>query len=122
MLGWCVDRNITCESPSQDRISNVRLKFCKLLPALKAALKLPADRLLWQQMELSVREMLAGEQQASVAAVVREVSQLDALSGVHFLYVLEFTQYLLNSRSLDSKERKAKLLEKKERKRKQRKK
>ena len=92
---------------------------------MKAALKLPADRLLWQQMELSVREMLAGEQQASVAAVVREVSQLDALSGVHFLYVLEFTQYLLNSRSLDSKERKAKkkkFLKKKVRKRKQRKK
>eukprot|EP00062_Callorhinchus_milii_P018116 gi/632971228/ref/XP_007902068.1/ PREDICTED: serine/threonine-protein phosphatase 4 regulatory subunit 4 [Callorhinchus milii] len=56
---------------SNDPVANVRIKLCYMLPKLKSALKLPTDKLLLQQLELSVRKLLCQEKDKDVTAIVR---------------------------------------------------
>nr|XP_002737817.1 PREDICTED: serine/threonine-protein phosphatase 4 regulatory subunit 4 [Saccoglossus kowalevskii] len=65
---------------AQDPVANVRLKFCHLLPALKSQIKLPGDRLLLQQLEHTVRKLLAHEKDRDVTEAVRNaVVKLDKI-------------------------------------------
>uniref|UniRef100_A0A914WPA6 Uncharacterized protein n=1 Tax=Plectus sambesii TaxID=2011161 RepID=A0A914WPA6_9BILA len=50
---------------ADDKVSNIRLKLCKLLPKLKQALVIPGDEQLLVQIERVVREMLSKEQNAN---------------------------------------------------------
>ncbi|XP_022081590.1 serine/threonine-protein phosphatase 4 regulatory subunit 4-like isoform X2 [Acanthaster planci] len=65
---------------AQDPVPNVRLKFCSLLPSLKAQFKLPKDLQLSQQLETIVRRLLSMESdQDVVTAVRRAVLELDKI-------------------------------------------
>ncbi|XP_032883601.1 serine/threonine-protein phosphatase 4 regulatory subunit 4 isoform X3 [Amblyraja radiata] len=64
---------------SNDPVPNVRIKFCYMLPKLKSALKLPADKLLLQQLDLCVRKLLCQEKDKDVTAVVRITLELDRI-------------------------------------------
>ncbi|XP_038046953.1 serine/threonine-protein phosphatase 4 regulatory subunit 4-like isoform X2 [Patiria miniata] len=65
---------------AQDPVPNVRLKFCSLLPSLKAQFKLPKDLQLLQQLETIVRRLLSMENdQDVVTAVRRAVFELDKI-------------------------------------------
>ncbi|XP_051872949.1 serine/threonine-protein phosphatase 4 regulatory subunit 4 isoform X2 [Pristis pectinata] len=55
---------------SNDPVPNVRIKFCYMLPKLKSALKLPADKHLLQQLDLCVRKLLCQEKDRDVTAVI----------------------------------------------------
>ncbi|XP_072424381.1 serine/threonine-protein phosphatase 4 regulatory subunit 4 isoform X5 [Chiloscyllium punctatum] len=65
---------------SNDPVPNVRIKFCYMLPKLKSALKLPADKHLLQQLELCVRKLLCQEKDKDVTAIVRIITlELDRM-------------------------------------------
>ncbi|XP_078418305.1 serine/threonine-protein phosphatase 4 regulatory subunit 4 isoform X2 [Cetorhinus maximus] len=65
---------------SNDPVPNVRIKFCYMLPKLKSALKLPADKYLLQQLELCVRKLLCQEKDKDVTAIVRIITlELDRM-------------------------------------------
>ncbi|XP_072348786.1 serine/threonine-protein phosphatase 4 regulatory subunit 4 isoform X5 [Scyliorhinus torazame] len=65
---------------SSDPVPNVRIKFCYMLPKLKSALKLPADKYLLQQLELCVRKLLCQEKDKDVTAIVRIITlELDRM-------------------------------------------
>ncbi|XP_069772281.1 serine/threonine-protein phosphatase 4 regulatory subunit 4 isoform X4 [Narcine bancroftii] len=65
---------------SHDPVPNVRIKFCYMLPKLKSALKLPADKHLLQQLDLCVRKLLCQEKDKDVTAVVRVITlELDRI-------------------------------------------
>lgn len=55
-----------------DPVLNVRLKFCTIPPRLKALLKLPTDRHLFQQLEQCIRKLLNSEKEPDVCTAVRE--------------------------------------------------
>ena len=57
---------------------NVRLKVCRILPALKSQIRLPGDRLLLQNLEQNVRQLMALETDRDVANAIRMVC--DSLS------------------------------------------
>ncbi|XP_059505039.1 serine/threonine-protein phosphatase 4 regulatory subunit 4 isoform X4 [Stegostoma tigrinum] len=65
---------------SNDPVPNVRIKFCYMLPKLKSALKMPADKHLLQQLELCVRKLLCQEKDKDVTAIVRIITlELDRM-------------------------------------------
>ncbi|XP_032233153.2 serine/threonine-protein phosphatase 4 regulatory subunit 4 isoform X2 [Nematostella vectensis] len=67
---------------ASDKVLNVRLKFCSVLPTLKSVLKL-SDRVLLQQLEQCVRRLLSSEQEPDVCAAVRDaVMKLDKIEIV----------------------------------------
>ncbi|XP_023587426.1 serine/threonine-protein phosphatase 4 regulatory subunit 4-like [Trichechus manatus latirostris] len=56
---------------THDPVANVRMKLCYLLPKVKAALKIPADKHLLQQLEMCVRKLLCQEKDKDVLAIVK---------------------------------------------------
>ena len=63
---------------ASDRVANVRLRVCRLLPALKSLLKLPVDRHLLQKLEACVRRVLINERDVDVEEAIRTaVEELD---------------------------------------------
>uniref|UniRef100_A0A4W3GX70 Protein phosphatase 4 regulatory subunit 4 n=1 Tax=Callorhinchus milii TaxID=7868 RepID=A0A4W3GX70_CALMI len=70
---------------SNDPVANVRIKLCYMLPKLKSALKLPTDKLLLQQLELSVRKLLCQEKDKDVTAIVRIVSYIISVQSIILL-------------------------------------
>ncbi|KAM9202495.1 LOW QUALITY PROTEIN: serine/threonine-protein phosphatase 4 regulatory subunit 4 [Dugong dugon] len=65
---------------THDPVANVRMKLCYLLPKVKAALKIPADKHLLQQLEMCVRKLLCQEKDKDVLAIVkRTVLELDRM-------------------------------------------
>lgn len=57
-----------------DKVPNVRLKLCSILPQLKKIIKLPTDRNLLQQLETCVRRLLLSEKDRDVLAAIKIVS------------------------------------------------
>ncbi|XP_014645928.1 PREDICTED: serine/threonine-protein phosphatase 4 regulatory subunit 4 [Ceratotherium simum simum] len=65
---------------THDPVANVRMKLCYLLPKVKSTLKIPADKLLLQQLEMCVRKLLCQEKDKDVLAIVkRTVLELDRM-------------------------------------------
>ena len=65
---------------AHDPVSNVRLRLCKLLPSLKSILKLPGDRVLLQQLELTVRKLISQERDHDACTAIREtVVEMDKI-------------------------------------------
>ncbi|XP_065656386.1 serine/threonine-protein phosphatase 4 regulatory subunit 4 isoform X8 [Hydra vulgaris] len=63
-----------------DPIINVRLKFCTTLPLLKSLLCLPLDRMLLQTLELTVRRIMALENDKDVLDAIKNViEELDTV-------------------------------------------
>jgi serine/threonine-protein phosphatase 4 regulatory subunit 4 len=63
---------------ASDPVANVRLRLCRILPALKGLLKLPTDRNLLQQLDSSVRKILINEKDRDVEDAIRlSVEELD---------------------------------------------
>ncbi|XP_064621258.1 serine/threonine-protein phosphatase 4 regulatory subunit 4-like isoform X2 [Lineus longissimus] len=63
---------------ASDPVANVRLRLCRILPALKGLLKLPTDRNLLQQLDSSVRMILINEKDRDVEDAIRlSVEELD---------------------------------------------
>ena len=63
-----------------DRVPNVRLKLCPLLPRLKMLIKLPGDRNRLQLLEQGVRKILVNETDRDVLdAIEKSVKALDAV-------------------------------------------
>lgn len=61
-----------------DTVADIRLRLCSLLPRLKRAVRLPADRALLQQLEACVRRLLINERDKVVLASLRAtVDDLD---------------------------------------------
>lgn len=59
---------------------NIRLRLYRVLPSLKAILKLPADRLLLQQLEQVIRKCISQERDVDASQAIRDaVSQLDKI-------------------------------------------
>uniref|UniRef100_A0A8C9TRT5 Protein phosphatase 4 regulatory subunit 4 n=1 Tax=Scleropages formosus TaxID=113540 RepID=A0A8C9TRT5_SCLFO len=56
-----------------DPVANVRYKLCRMLPRLKACIRLPGDKHLLQQLEFCVRKLLCREKDKDVVATVRKV-------------------------------------------------
>jgi len=66
-----------------DPVPNIRLRVCPLLPKLKAALKLPSDRNLLQQLETGVRKMMLAEKDRDVCtAIQRAIDELEKTTVV----------------------------------------
>lgn len=64
----------------QDPVINIRLRLCGLFPSLKSLLKLPADRVLLQNLELTVRKLIAQERDPDVAQSMRTaVTEMDRI-------------------------------------------
>eukprot|EP00731_Ephydatia_muelleri_P033344 Em0028g19a len=67
-------------SLSEDQVVNIRLRLYRVLPSLKAILKLPADRLLLQQLEQVIRKCISQERDVDASQAIRDaVSQLDKI-------------------------------------------
>lgn len=67
-------------SLSEDKVVNIRLRLYRILPSLKAILKLPVDRLLLQQLELVIRKSISQERDVDASQAIRDaVSQLDKI-------------------------------------------
>ena len=69
---------------------NIRLRLCQLFPGLKSILKLPADRILLQSLELTVRKLIAQERDPdvsdSIRAAVIEMDRIEvAMETVSFV-------------------------------------
>uniref|UniRef100_A0A8C2WX02 Protein phosphatase 4, regulatory subunit 4 n=1 Tax=Cyclopterus lumpus TaxID=8103 RepID=A0A8C2WX02_CYCLU len=70
-----------------DPVANVRYKLCQLLPRLRSSLRLPADKLLLQQLDFCVQKLLCREKDKDVVATIRKVpsalteTSTDLLSG-----------------------------------------
>ncbi|XP_057303390.1 serine/threonine-protein phosphatase 4 regulatory subunit 4-like isoform X1 [Hydractinia symbiolongicarpus] len=63
-----------------DPIANVRIKFCELLPVLKAQIRLPYDRFLLQIHDQTVRRIMALEVDADVSVAIRRaIIKLDSV-------------------------------------------
>ncbi|XP_034382888.1 serine/threonine-protein phosphatase 4 regulatory subunit 4 isoform X1 [Cyclopterus lumpus] len=63
-----------------DPVANVRYKLCQLLPRLRSSLRLPADKLLLQQLDFCVQKLLCREKDKDVVATIRKtVLELDKL-------------------------------------------
>ncbi|XP_072218975.1 serine/threonine-protein phosphatase 4 regulatory subunit 4 [Leuresthes tenuis] len=63
-----------------DPVANVRYKLCQLLPRLRSSLRLPADKLLLQKLDLCVQKLLCREKDKDVVATIRKtVLELDKL-------------------------------------------
>ncbi|XP_076099621.1 serine/threonine-protein phosphatase 4 regulatory subunit 4-like isoform X7 [Mytilus galloprovincialis] len=63
-----------------DKVPNVRLKLCSILPQLKKIIKLPTDRNLLQQLETCVRRLLLSEKDRDVLAAIKiAVDELDKI-------------------------------------------
>ncbi|XP_071162317.1 serine/threonine-protein phosphatase 4 regulatory subunit 4-like isoform X9 [Mytilus edulis] len=63
-----------------DKVPNVRLKLCSILPQLKKIIKLPTDRNLLQQLETCVRRLLLSEKDRDVLASIKiAVDELDKI-------------------------------------------
>uniref|UniRef100_A0A1A8LLD8 Protein phosphatase 4, regulatory subunit 4 n=2 Tax=Nothobranchius pienaari TaxID=704102 RepID=A0A1A8LLD8_9TELE len=63
-----------------DPVANVRYKLCQLLPQLRSSLRLPADKLLLQKLDLCVQKFLCEEKDKDVVATIRKtVLELDKL-------------------------------------------
>ncbi|XP_018583356.1 serine/threonine-protein phosphatase 4 regulatory subunit 4 isoform X2 [Scleropages formosus] len=56
-----------------DPVANVRYKLCRMLPRLKACIRLPGDKHLLQQLEFCVRKLLCREKDKDVVATVRKI-------------------------------------------------
>lgn len=64
----------------QDRIVNVRLHLCRLLPSLKSVLKLPGDRVLLQKLEQTVRKLISQERDPDASQAIRDaVTEMDRI-------------------------------------------
>ncbi|XP_065051752.1 serine/threonine-protein phosphatase 4 regulatory subunit 4-like [Rhopilema esculentum] len=64
----------------KDPVVNVRLKVCRILPALKSQIRLPGDRLLLQNLEQNVRQLMALETDRDVSnAIRRAVIEMDRI-------------------------------------------
>ncbi|XP_038630744.1 serine/threonine-protein phosphatase 4 regulatory subunit 4 isoform X5 [Scyliorhinus canicula] len=88
---------------SSDPVPNVRIKFCYMLPKLKSALKLPADKYLLQQLELCVRKLLCQEKDKDVTAIVRIITlELDRME----ISIESFPKRLQEKDLLDHKKEK----------------
>lgn len=67
-------------SLSEDHIVNVRLRLYRILPNLKATLKLPGDRILLQQLEQVIRKLISQERDVDASQAIRDaVTQLDKI-------------------------------------------
>ncbi|XP_035183345.1 serine/threonine-protein phosphatase 4 regulatory subunit 4 isoform X3 [Oxyura jamaicensis] len=65
---------------THDPVANVRMKLCYLLPKVKSTLKIPSDKHLLQQLELSIRKLLCQEKDKDVLTIVkRTVLELDRM-------------------------------------------
>uniref|UniRef100_A0A8D2IHW4 Serine/threonine-protein phosphatase 4 regulatory subunit 4 n=1 Tax=Varanus komodoensis TaxID=61221 RepID=A0A8D2IHW4_VARKO len=65
---------------THDPVANVRMKLCYLLPKVKSTLKVPTDKHLLQQLELSVRKLLCEEKDKDVLNIVKKmVLELDRM-------------------------------------------
>ncbi|XP_067894839.1 serine/threonine-protein phosphatase 4 regulatory subunit 4 isoform X3 [Heterodontus francisci] len=92
---------------SNDPVPNVRIKFCYMLPKLKSALKLPADKHLLQQLELCVRKLLCQEKDKDVTAIVRIITlELDRME----MSMESFPKRLQEKDLLDHKKEKEEIL------------
>ncbi|XP_048829757.1 serine/threonine-protein phosphatase 4 regulatory subunit 4 isoform X1 [Brienomyrus brachyistius] len=56
-----------------DPVANVRYKLCRMLPRLKASIRLPAEKHLLQQLEFCVRRLLCREKDKDVVCTVRKI-------------------------------------------------
>jgi len=67
-----------------DKVVNVRLCLCRILPRLKSLLKLPSDRLLHSQLEQGVRQFLSSETDKDVSKAIRmAIYELDRTTAQH---------------------------------------
>ncbi|XP_064489697.1 serine/threonine-protein phosphatase 4 regulatory subunit 4-like [Ornithodoros turicata] len=65
---------------SGDKVANVRLKVCEMLPSLKSLLVLPRDESSLQQLEAVVGKLLATEVDKDVSAALRNaIDELDRI-------------------------------------------
>ncbi|KAG8126453.1 hypothetical protein E2320_021522, partial [Naja naja] len=65
---------------THDPVANVRMKLCYLLPKVKSTLKVPTDKHLLQQLEMSVRKLLCEEKDKDVLNIVKKmVLELDRM-------------------------------------------
>lgn len=52
------------------------MKLCYLLPKVKSTLKVPTDKHLLQQLEMSVRKLLCEEKDKDVLNIVKKVCEI----------------------------------------------
>ena len=65
---------------TQDPVINVRLRLSRILPDIKAILKLPRDRKLLQLLELTVRKLISQERDPDASEAIREaITELDRI-------------------------------------------
>ncbi len=84
----------------QDPVINIRLRLCLLFPTLKSLLKLPMDRLLLQNLELTVRKLISHERDPdashSIRVAVIEMDRIEvAMETVSIRYTLPWKWWLL---------------------------
>ena len=58
--------------PLQDPVINIRLRLYQLFPMLKSILKLPTDRDLLQELELTVRKLIVQERDSDASQSIRD--------------------------------------------------
>ena len=57
---------------AQDKVANIRLKLCGILPRLKSVLSLPSDHVLLQQLEDTVEKLVLAEKDRDVLQAVQK--------------------------------------------------
>ncbi|KAG1681989.1 Serine/threonine-protein phosphatase 4 regulatory subunit 4 [Nymphon striatum] len=55
---------------ASDKVVNIRLRLCSILPQVKSVIKLPSDRELLQLLESSIRELMVNEVDRDVSAAI----------------------------------------------------
>ena len=59
-----------------DKVPNIRLRLCPLLPLMKRMLKIPGDRLLLQRLEQSCQKMINNERDRDVRPAFEKVAHV----------------------------------------------
>ena len=79
---------------ASDSVINVKLKFCGTLPLLKSQIRLPCDRLLLQNLEQTVRKIMALETDRDVSVAIR--TAITEMDNVTILYTSPQTEDDIN--------------------------
>lgn len=79
------------------------MKLCYLLPKVKSTLKVPTDKHLLQQLEMSVRKLLCEEKDKDVLNIVKKVCEvllfIQYFSYI-FIIILKITDFIVQNYSL----------------------
>lgn len=58
---------------TDDKVVNIRLRLCSILPQVKSVIKLPPDRQLIQELESRIRQLMVNEVDKDVSDAVQTV-------------------------------------------------